>query len=204
MAARLFRDLGYQVTQTPYSGDFGRDAIMKMNGKKYLLECKRYLVSAASRPEIQKFHSAMVSDRAAGGYFICLGGFTEQAITLARSVNIETIDTTRLLVLMDRAKWSAGDDQYKTFCSDCGKETTQYARSENAGRCPNGHKQRQLGLEQLIHEPPAQFPAPPPICPQCHSRMRLWNKYSDKKMVWGCERFPNCFGRQPHYPWLYD
>ena len=34
--ARLFVGLGYNVRQTPYSNDYGRDAILQKNGKKIL------------------------------------------------------------------------------------------------------------------------------------------------------------------------
>jgi HJR/Mrr/RecB family endonuclease len=40
--ARMFTRLGYEVKQTSYSNDGGRDAIMMKDGNKYLVECKRY------------------------------------------------------------------------------------------------------------------------------------------------------------------
>src|SRR5262249_14697695 len=40
--ARMFERMGYLVEQTPYVKDHGRDAILKKNGAKFLLECKRY------------------------------------------------------------------------------------------------------------------------------------------------------------------
>src|SRR5579871_4525146 len=40
--AELFRALGYRVEQTPYSNDGGKDAIAYKDGKKHLIECKRY------------------------------------------------------------------------------------------------------------------------------------------------------------------
>jgi hypothetical protein len=40
--AGMFLRLGYSVEQTPYSNDYGRDAIMMRDGRKALLECKRY------------------------------------------------------------------------------------------------------------------------------------------------------------------
>jgi hypothetical protein len=40
--AKMFRRMGYAVEQTPYVNDHGRDAIMTKNGKKIILECKRY------------------------------------------------------------------------------------------------------------------------------------------------------------------
>lgn len=42
IVAELFRSLGYDVKQTPYTNDQGKDAIIFKDGKKSLIECKRY------------------------------------------------------------------------------------------------------------------------------------------------------------------
>lgn len=73
--AAMFERLGFEVEQTPYVNDHGRDAIMYHDGNKILLECKRYGEETTSdRPQLQIFHSAIVSDRAAAGFFACLSG----------------------------------------------------------------------------------------------------------------------------------
>lgn len=69
--ARMFTRLGYEVKQTSYSNDGGRDAIMMKDGNKYLVECKRYAKGGLSgRPALQKFHSAITTDNATSGFFV--------------------------------------------------------------------------------------------------------------------------------------
>jgi restriction endonuclease Mrr len=91
--ARMFERLGYVVKQTPYSNDFGRDVILSKGGEKFLLECKRYGAARQSgRPELQKFHSAMISDRAKRGFFVTTGSFSKDALEFSSTVSIEPID----------------------------------------------------------------------------------------------------------------
>ena len=52
--AKVFRKLGYRVTQTPYSRDGGKDAIAWKDNKKYVIECKRYGTgSSVGRRDLQ-------------------------------------------------------------------------------------------------------------------------------------------------------
>ena len=54
--AVLYRQLGYSVEQTPYSGDFGKDLVAIKDGIKYLIECKRYQPDKRiGRPPLQNF-----------------------------------------------------------------------------------------------------------------------------------------------------
>jgi restriction endonuclease Mrr len=75
--AQMFRRLGWTVQQTPFSNDRGRDAIMTNGKDKVLLECKKYAPEQMSgRPELQKFHSAIVTDHAERGKFVTTSGFS--------------------------------------------------------------------------------------------------------------------------------
>ena len=68
--AQMFERLGYSVEQTPYVNDQGRDAILHKDGSKFLVECKRYKAhNTVGRPEIQKFHSAVMVENATKGFF---------------------------------------------------------------------------------------------------------------------------------------
>jgi Restriction endonuclease len=72
--AQMFRRLGYEVEQTPYTNDRGRDGLLRKGGELFLYECKRYGDrSASGRPDLQKFHSAIITDGAKGGLLSLLG-----------------------------------------------------------------------------------------------------------------------------------
>src|SRR5262249_46784947 len=90
--ARLFVHLGYNVRQTPYSNDHGRDAILHKDGKKYLLECKRYnKTNPVGRPELQKFHAAIIDDKAVSEFFVTTGMFTSGSKEYAKKLGIITL-----------------------------------------------------------------------------------------------------------------
>ena len=142
MIATLFRKMGYRVEQTPYSNDGGKDAIIYKNGKKYLVECKRYREEAAiTRPHMQKLLAAMVEEDAEGGFFVASCRYTQEALDYGRKFNIETIDLSKLLMLLHRYNDSSPNSKcYKLTCEKCGKsvffdlwDDVEYKK------CLNGH-----------------------------------------------------------------
>jgi restriction endonuclease Mrr len=139
--ANMFRRLGYQVKQTPYSNDFGRDAVMLKDGSKFLLECKKYQEDGLSgRPDLQKFHSAIVSDRAKEGFFVTTGGFTKAAIEFSAKVPIKLIHGQILEKALTRSGPSgSSDDSYQSMCIKCGDVVTHRLWDPMVVRCRNGH-----------------------------------------------------------------
>jgi len=82
--AALFCRLGYEVKQTPYSNDRGKDAIARKDGKKYLIECKRYGAdNTIGRRDMQIFVAAMKEENADAGFYINTGRFAKTAIEYA-------------------------------------------------------------------------------------------------------------------------
>jgi hypothetical protein len=53
--ARMFERMGFAVQQTPKVNDRGRDAILIKDGKKFLLECKKYGEGALRDVVISKY-----------------------------------------------------------------------------------------------------------------------------------------------------
>ena len=103
--AHMFERLGFIVEQTPYVNDHGRDAILWKDGKKYLLECKRYGEEGlSSRPDLQRFYGVITHDAAVSGYFVTTGRFTKDAIEFGATVPIELIDQNNLLRTMFDSK----------------------------------------------------------------------------------------------------
>ena len=100
--AELFKRYGFKVTQTPYTNDRGKDAIMEKDNKKYVLECKHYSKdSSIGRPHLQKFFAAMHEEKAEKGYFITTCFFADTAIEYAKNNNIELIDLTKLKFMIN-------------------------------------------------------------------------------------------------------
>jgi HJR/Mrr/RecB family endonuclease len=183
--ANMYNRLGYTVEQTPYSNDYGRDAILQKDGEKFLLECKRYGEGVVvGRPELQKFHSAIMSDQAKLGFFVTTGTFSEGAIEFATTVPIKIIDGNELIRLMFQSKSDPSqDDTYNSMCRQCGEIVQHYLRSPKSVMCPNGHMiEPTLDADKLF--------AGSPLCIKCGTPMRLIRGRAG--LFWGCSRYPNC------------
>jgi len=187
--ASMFRRLGYIVEQTPYSNDYGRDAIMERNGDKYILECKKYGPNnIVGRPDLQKFHSAIMSDKAKKGFFVNTGIFSRGAIKFATNTPIELIDGQQLLRLMTDSKpTGSSDDSYHSVCRQCGSIVQHRLRIQEDAICPDGHLvPSTLRLDEVL----AAAPGAVPTCRNCGAMMRLVTGRNGK--FWGCSRYPAC------------
>ena len=140
--ARMFGRLGYEVRQTSYTNDGGRDAILTKDGRKYLVECKRYGESGLSgRPDLQKFHSAIITDRAVSGFFVTAGRFTKEAKEFAATVPIKLVDQNELVRMMfDSKPAAADDDSYRSMCRQCEDIVSHRLRAPRSVKCRNGHE----------------------------------------------------------------
>lgn len=157
--ARMFTRLGYTVRQTPYTNDFGRDAIMTKDGNTYLVECKCYKSGGLSgRPALQKFHSAIMTDGATSGFFVTTGGFSEPAAAFAKGCKIELIDANALVRLMMESNPTATNDtRYNTMCRWCGDVVGHDLHTPQTVTCRNGHTVE----PSLSHEKILKIPRPP-------------------------------------------
>ncbi len=140
--ARVFERLGYEVRQTSYTNDGGRDAILTKDGRTYLVECKRYAEGGFSgRPDLQKFHSAIITDGAVSGFFVTAGRFTKDAIEFAATVPIKLIDQNELVRMMFDSKPAAADDNsYRSMCRQCDDIVSHRLRAPRSVKCRNGHE----------------------------------------------------------------
>ncbi len=66
--ARMFERLGYEVKQTPYVKDHGRDGILKKEGKKFLYECKKYGEGKSGRRDLQILYAEIERGDAHSGF----------------------------------------------------------------------------------------------------------------------------------------
>lgn len=193
--AHIFEKMGYSVQKTPRTNDGGRDAIMKLNGKKYLLECKRYAAENSSgRPDIQKFHSAIVSDKAEGGFFVTTGKFTDNAVNYASDKNLTLIDRSELKEFIGSAfKTIGGSGIYNCTCLVCGEIVPADIDNEVLLKCKNGHAvhptlKKQDVIRSVFKHTNVKH------CPKCASLMRkVKGPYG---LFYGCTQYPKCDGKR--------
>ena len=188
--AELFRTLGYEVEQTPFSNDGGKDAIATKDGKKFLIECKRYGADKSiGRRDLQILVAAMQDEKADGGFFINTGVFAGTAESYAAKYRIVLYDRVRLPSLINKAYGSAVDfSAVRVMCRECGCIINVAIGTEpTAGTCANGHEvQNNIKTADLRMSSAAQKPC----CSACGAPMRIVSGRRGK--FWGCSRYPHC------------
>jgi restriction system protein len=98
----LFADLGYKVERTQYIGDFGADLIIERDGKKTVVQAKRYSgkVGVKAIQEVVAAKKYYGADRAA---VVTTSSFTKQAIELAYKNYVQLIGRKKLKSLIEKA-----------------------------------------------------------------------------------------------------
>jgi HJR/Mrr/RecB family endonuclease len=188
--AELFRALGYDVKQTAYSNDRGKDAIAWKDGNKYLIECKRYDVgNTIGRRDLQILVAAMKEENAKGGIYINTGRFTKTAKEYARQENIELYDRRTFPALVNRGfPVEASVTTARVMCCECGAvKEIEIGNAPTVRTCASGHQIINDITTTLIanaHLPQTQ------VCGLCGSPMRLVRGRHGK--FWGCPKFPSC------------
>lgn len=100
----LFRLIGYDAHVTPPTGDGGKDIMIYEDNCFAIAECKRYsFTNKVTRPDIQKFHSAIIDCKAEKGYFITTGEFTLQAKNYALDKPIILVNGEKLIEMIEDA-----------------------------------------------------------------------------------------------------
>ncbi|MDY5348934.1 MAG: restriction endonuclease [Candidatus Ventricola sp.] len=142
MVANLYRHLGFNVTQTPYINDGGKDAILSKDGIRYFLECKRYSPDAQiGRPMLQKLFAAMNEGHVEHGIFITTADFSKTAYEYGTRYGIQTINGQALVELIrDNVSLSDVQHEYLIPCLQCGEMISflLFDGDENK-KCCNGH-----------------------------------------------------------------
>jgi hypothetical protein len=190
--AAMFEKLGYSVNQTPYSSDHGKDAIGTKDGKKMLIECKRYQRdNLIGRPALQKFYAAIMEEKADKGFFVTTSGFARTALEYeyVRSNLIELIDGETLAHMMIRAFPDTSDsEKYSVMCLQCGCEVIfDLLGGESQKLCSNSHPvNNDLRSEMLS----LKLVSGKVYCEKCGREMRrIHGRRGD---FWGCTGYPTC------------
>jgi restriction endonuclease Mrr len=94
--ADLLRQKGYEVEETPLSGDQGVDLILPdLDGKRVVIQLKRWTGPVGNKA-IQATFAGMAHYQADEGWIITTSTFTKSARELARSTSVRLIDRDEL------------------------------------------------------------------------------------------------------------
>lgn len=92
----LYVSMGYSVKTTKRSGDFGADLILTKDGRKIVVQAKRYKSNVGLKA-IQEANSARSHYNAIDAWVVTNSHFTKAAITLAASNSVKLVDREQLI-----------------------------------------------------------------------------------------------------------
>jgi HJR/Mrr/RecB family endonuclease len=94
--AKVFRQQGYEVEETPLSGDQGVDLILPdLDGKRVVVQLKRWTGPVGNKA-VQATFAGMAHYGADEGWIITTSTFTKSARALAKSTRVRLIDGREL------------------------------------------------------------------------------------------------------------
>lgn len=92
LIGEIFRRQGYQVTETGGGGpDGGIDLVLRKEGERILVQCKRRRNSKVSVRDVREFYGVIMAEHAAGGILATAGTFTKPAREFADGKPLELI-----------------------------------------------------------------------------------------------------------------
>ncbi|MCP4705820.1 MAG: hypothetical protein GY865_14570 [candidate division Zixibacteria bacterium] len=189
IVAKMYSNMGYKVIQTKFSNDRGKDAIATKNGKKYLIECKRYALGKnIGRPPMQKFFAAMFEEKADGGIFVTTSDFASTGVKYASENKIKLINGEELSIMMQKAFPEENKNQFNVMCEECG-EVLIFALTDESNEhlCSNGHA---VSSYNTIKNVSVKLLTGKKYCRRCGKELRVINSY--RGTFWGCSGYPKC------------
>ncbi|RXZ82343.1 endonuclease [Paenibacillaceae bacterium] len=159
---QLFYGLGYQVHLTPAAGDFGADLIINKDGKKIVIQAKRYSKKVGIKA-VQEVSGALSYYKAHEGWVVTNSQFTDAAYTLAESTNTRLISRDELVDLIMTVKSK--------------RTTNKVTASQAHATAPNGKSS-------------SVVPAEEDYCSRCGGMMI--KRKSTHGQVYACMNYPNC------------
>jgi|ERR1035437_7979646 restriction system protein len=93
----VFEEKGFRIKRNHrYSGDGGIDGTVIKEGKRYLIQAKRYKGHINSK-HLAEFKSKVISFNADGGYFIHTGRTSREQLNINRYSNLQILSGEKLV-----------------------------------------------------------------------------------------------------------
>lgn len=101
LVGEAFRRKGFAVRENGGGGaDGGIDLVLTKNGKKSIVQCKRWKTFSIGVPLIRELYGVMTSERANDCIFVSSGNYTAEARLFAENKPIWLIDGSELLEMV--------------------------------------------------------------------------------------------------------
>ncbi|ALP39100.1 restriction endonuclease [Paenibacillus sp. IHB B 3084] len=99
----LFRSQGYKAEVTRAAGDFGADLVLSKNGRRIVVQAKRYSKNVGLKA-VQEVQGARAHYKASEAWVVTNSKFTQQAFQLARSNGVRLIGREELVEMLLQMK----------------------------------------------------------------------------------------------------
>ena len=100
LLSTYYKSLGYTVEDTPKVSDYGADLILTKNGKRYVLQAKRYKEKVGVKA-VQEVVASKAHYNATGAIVATNNFYTQNAWNLAKENHVFLIDRAKLIELKD-------------------------------------------------------------------------------------------------------
>lgn len=165
LVGEAFRQRGYRVIENGGGGaDGGVDLLLSKGADKYLVQCKQWRAQKVGVTVVRELFGLMAAHRAAGGFVVSAGRFTDEAKAFASGRNVELIDGVALHAML-KASADLAPSQAAPSRSAVAPEPAREASPPPCPRCgrPMVERTAKLGAGQ-------------------------------GQAFWGCSTFPSCRG----------
>jgi restriction system protein len=122
---QLFKGHGYIVNVTKSAGDYGADLVISKDGKKTVVQAKRYSKNVGLKA-VQEAHSSITYYGASEAWVVSNSNYTVAAISLAKSNNVRLITRNELIeMILKMNPGSAEIQQVREVTSNVPKDLKQ-------------------------------------------------------------------------------
>jgi len=133
--AQLFKDNGYDVEGTNYSGDYGADVITSKNGIKTAIQVKRYSkTNKVGVKDINQIIGGKEFHKCDKAMVVCTSDYTKQGIKLSKEADVELWNWEDLLTNIQDTYLDGKNylSFYSEFDKDSGELIFEYNSYEDA------------------------------------------------------------------------
>ena len=115
----LFLNMGFEVTLTPKSHDYGADLILKIHNKTIVVQSKLYTSHSIGVSSVQEVYSSIKYYNADLGIVVTNSQFSKNSINLANSTNVLLWDKNMLIRLLNFKDYEKKIFRNELLCNMC-------------------------------------------------------------------------------------
>ena len=115
----LFLNMGFDVTLTPKSHDYGADLILKLYNKTIVVQSKLYTSHSIGISSVQEVYSSIKYYNADLGIVVTNSKFSKNSINLANSTNVLLWDKNMLIKLLNFKDYEKKIFRNELLCNMC-------------------------------------------------------------------------------------